>query len=61
MRQPNHITSFEMHNLIDCETEFNGRWVPARPLALSEPFWRRFYLAFMVLVGKYDALEFPGQ
>jgi len=42
----------------DCDTEKNGRWIPARPLGWQGIRW--FYnikLAFYVLIGKYDVLD----
>ena len=60
MKTPNHITSLALHNLIDSQTEINGKWVPARPRAVKS-IGRRFKLAWWVLIGKADALTWPGQ
>lgn len=60
MRSPNHITSFALHNLIDCTTEINGVWQPCRPLSFSS-LKERVKLAWWVLFGKADALTWPGQ
>lgn len=42
----------------DCDKRLpNGTWVPARPLGHNAWSWRiRWKLAFMVLIGKADAL-----
>jgi hypothetical protein len=60
MKSPNHITSLAMHNLIDSQTEINGKWQPARPLAYCSIF-TRVKLAWMVFTGKADALSWPNQ
>lgn len=38
----------------------DGRWVPARPISGGGMF-DRIRLAWMVFVGKADALRWPGQ
>ena len=60
MKAPNHITSLAMHNLIDCETEIDGKWQPARPMAYASIFKRLKY-AWWVFIGKADALTWPKQ
>ena len=59
MRQPDIYTASAI-KLWDCarETATNGSWIPARPVGHNGFSWRwRFKLAFMVLIGKYDALN----
>lgn len=40
-------------------------WVAARPVpydyGIIGNLWHRFKLAFLVLIGRYDALEWEGQ
>ena len=60
MKTPNHITSLAMRNLVDSQTIIDGKWVPARPMAFKS-IGRRFKLAWWVLIGKADALTWPGQ
>ncbi len=57
---PNHITSLAMHNLVDAQAEIDGRWQPARPVSCPG-LLQRLRLAWMVLVGRADALTWPGQ
>lgn len=60
MKSPNYITSLALHNLIDCQTEINGKWQPARPIGYSS-FLMRIKLTWMVFTGKADALIWPNQ
>jgi len=60
MKYPNHITSFALHNLIDCEVEIDGIWCPARPAGYAS-FLNRFKLAWLVFTGKADALIWHKQ
>lgn len=60
MRQPNHITSFGLHNLLDTTTCINGNYYLARPLAVPQTMGR-WKLAWLVLTGKADCLTWPGQ
>lgn len=60
MKCPNHITHFALHNLIDSQTEINGIRQPSRPFGYG-PWYQRFILAWWVLIGKADALTWPGQ
>jgi len=63
MRQPEIVTSNTVRNWsIDKEVtnEYGYKyWVPARPESLNciRPFWHRFMVAWLVLIGKYDALK----
>jgi hypothetical protein len=41
----------------ECQTEVNGKWVPARPLLGS--FRWRLSDAWNVLIGKADAFKWP--
>lgn len=42
----------------DVDTERNGKCVPARPLNHKYESWKsRIKNAFLVLIGKYDALD----
>ena len=40
--------------------EYNGTWVPARPLGLFS-ITNRFRLAWLVFTGKCDAVKWPGE
>lgn len=60
MRQPNHITIYGIPNLLDSFAKIDGRYVPARPLAVPQTKGR-WELAWMVLTGQADCLEWPGQ
>lgn len=42
----------------DVETQTSdGRWIPARPYAVNEPLLTKIKDAWMVLIGKYGALD----
>lgn len=43
----------------DCDASYDGkRWIPARPVSdFTQPFWYRWKLAFLVLIGKCDAVD----
>lgn len=43
-----------------CQTEINGRWVPARPMGFSS-IWYRIKATWLVWTGRADALIWPGQ
>lgn len=60
MKSPNHFTSLNMHNLSTCETEIDGIWQPARPLAYAS-LLKRLKYAWWVLIGKADVLTWPNQ
>lgn len=62
MKKPNLIHADELRDP-DTAALINGRWVTCRPLATPRGPWllRRFRLAWRVLIGRYDALEWEGQ
>lgn len=39
--------------------EINGKWVVARPLSYFD--WTRIKAAWLVLIGRADAIVFKGQ
>jgi len=39
--------------------EFNGKWLPARPLHFAD-LKTRLKLAWMVFIGKVDVLKWPN-
>jgi len=42
----------------DCDIESENGWIPARPIGHNlYPILYRFYVAWLVLVGEYDALN----
>lgn len=58
---PNHITSLSMRDVIDTTTKMpGGDWQPARPISCPTVL-ERIRLAWMVLIGKADALTWPNQ
>lgn len=65
MRQPNKITNFALHNLIDNSVEINGVWQPARPLPFQYGLFgrilNRIKLAYLVFTGRADALVWVNQ
>lgn len=38
----------------------DGNWVPCRIRIGLMPIWRRFKIAYLVFVGKYDAVQWPA-
>ena len=58
MKNPNLISMYGIHNLLDSQACIDGKWVPARPIGLSY-FSNRIKLAWMVFTGKADALIWP--
>jgi hypothetical protein len=42
----------------DCDFDDGTRWIPARPMQ----YWsfKRIVVAFYVLIGKYDALDWEN-
>ncbi len=57
MRNPTIYTASSLRNW-DCDTNKNGRWIPARPLGWQGIRWlHNLKLAFLVLIGKYDVLD----
>lgn len=58
MRQPDVYTAAALKNWCDKEAIPGGPWIPARPMPHNAFSWKwRFKLAFMVLIGKYDAVN----
>lgn len=44
--------------LITTERLMNGKWIPVRPINYKyESVWNRIKNSFMVLIGKYDVIE----
>jgi len=41
-----------------CQTEINGRWVPARPVDCRS-IWTRLKEAWYVFTGKVEAFKWP--
>lgn len=39
---------------------FNGQWLPARPVNYRYTFWARVRGAWMVFRGRADAVTWPG-
>ena len=57
MNQPNIFMADAIKNW-DCDKELqNGVWVPARPIGGGFSWTWRWKLAWGVLTGKYDALN----
>lgn len=54
---------WQLKNLLqhsfDNTKEINGKWVPARPW--KAPFTWRCRAAWLVLLGKADAVVWPGE
>lgn len=59
MRKPQLIIADELKTWPNT-MEYHNKWVLARPIS-GESWISRFYLSFMVLIGKYDALKWAGQ
>lgn len=63
MRHPNIITLSPewLKSLEECSTEIEpGRWVPSRALGFASGAYR-IRAAWMVFMGRADALVWPGQ
>ena len=62
MRNPGVYKVSNLEKLNDDQREKNGKWIPARPLSLYgfQPF-TNFKIAFYVLIGKYDALDWEEE
>jgi hypothetical protein len=54
------ITVYEDRN-DDRKIPVSCKWVAARPLGRSGPFWHRFKLAWLVFTGKCDVLKWYKQ
>jgi hypothetical protein len=57
MKAPNIISVKEIRTW-NSDAELNGKWVPARPLGL-DTLANRIRLAWLVFMGKADALIWP--
>ena len=57
---PNLICSSSFEMLMSNQAEVRGRWITARPLG-APTLRERIKLAWMVLIGRADALVWPGQ
>jgi len=45
---------------VENQTQFNGRWVPARPINYQHrPLFTKILLAWKVYKGKLDVFEWP--
>jgi len=61
MNTPNLYTPHEFKNW-DTQAQVGKGWFPARPLGWQGPCLRkRFYFAWMVFTGRWDALQWYGQ
>lgn len=61
MRQPAVYTA-KVIKQWDCNIESEDGWIPARPVGHNLfPFMFRFYLAWLVLVGKFDAIDWEDK
>jgi hypothetical protein len=56
-KYPNLICASELKNW-DCQAHISGKWVIARPLG-DPSFFSRLRLAWLVFIGKADALVWP--
>ena len=57
MRNPEIYKASDLQKW-NCATEKNGRYIPARPLGWQGlRLDKTFQIAFYVLIGKYDALD----
>lgn len=55
------LTRNFVNSLEENSTEVRpGKWVPARPL-LADTLFERLKHAWGVLIGRYDAIEWPDQ
>jgi len=63
MRHPDVYSPTEIKQWATDEEYKPGKWAPSRPLPYSFSFsqsWRSIKIAFKVLIGKYDALNWDG-
>jgi hypothetical protein len=59
MKCPNIMTVKSVQESANtCQAEINGSWVPCRPAGFVS-VWHRLRAAWLVLVGKADALTWP--
>lgn len=57
MRQPNRYSALDIKQW-DVSTKQKGIWIPARTVGHNMRGWAyRWKLAYLVLIGKYDALD----
>jgi hypothetical protein len=59
MKYPNKFALKEIPSLLRDNVEYDGMWIPARPLGLYS-IVNRFKLAWLVFTGKADVLVWPG-
>ncbi len=58
MKYPNILSVSDVKSSRDLH-EINGEWVPARPVGYPS-FASRIIAAWLVFIGKADALKWPG-
>lgn len=57
MRQPVKYSALNI-NKWDTHTCVNGKWIPARPVGHNcHGFLHRWKIAYLVLIGRYDAVD----
>lgn len=47
----------DIRGSLNTQAKINNKWVPARPF--NGPFWWRIKAAWLVLIGKADAIVWP--
>lgn len=59
MRQPDIWSSIEIIRWQNMQLSKGFGWVPSRPLASNciLPWYHRFKVAWLVLIGNYDAIK----
>lgn len=63
MRHTEVYSAVEIREWLIDEEYKPGKWAPARPIPYSFQFpllWRSIKIAFKVLIGRYDALNWEG-
>lgn len=63
MRHTEVYSAVEIRQWATDEEYKPGKWAPVRPLSYSFQIpllWRSIKIAFKVLIGKYDALNWEG-
>lgn len=63
MRHTDVYSAIEIKQWTTSEEHKPGKWSPARPCPYGFSFyllWRSIKIAFKVLIGKYDALNWDG-
>jgi len=60
MKTPQIISSTKNFQETTFENKKDGNWYPCRPITLFNPI-KNIKLAFLVLIGKYDALKWEGE